>query len=264
MLRRVPNLLDTFLFLSLTVVCFVAAEGLMLALAPGSVRVALANQRLQIPVEGAAYVLALALASFAFGALWQRSFWVGIAWRAAALRPVLAVAGLLVGFVAQAATTLISVKKDIPIEGLFRNAGLIWALAVLGVVIAPVFEEIVFRGFLLPAIAAAVDWMRLPRVTPEEAVEELERWQAAEGFSMAALVIASLITSLLFALIHAPQLGYTWAAIGLLGGVSLVLCWVRIRTDSVAASSLFHGCYNLSVFVTIYVATGGFRHMDRL
>jgi membrane protease YdiL (CAAX protease family) len=76
--------------------------------------------------------------------------------------------------------------------------------------------------------------------------------------------VSSLITSLLFALIHAPQLGYTWAAVALLVCVSVVLCVVRIRTGSVAASTVVHGCYNLSVFLSLFVTTGGFRHLDRV
>jgi membrane protease YdiL (CAAX protease family) len=46
--------------------------------------------------------------------------------------------------------------------------------------------------------------------------------------------------------------------------VSLVLCAVRIRTGSVAASAFVHSCYNLSVFVSLFVATGGFRHLDKM
>jgi len=39
---------------------------------------------------------------------------------------------------------------------------------------------------------------------------------------------------------------------------------VRIRTGSVAASTVVHGCYNLSVFFTLFMATGGFRHLDKV
>jgi membrane protease YdiL (CAAX protease family) len=68
----------------------------------------------------------------------------------------------------------------------------------------------------------------------------------------------------LFVLIHGPQLAWTLSALGLLMAVSLLLCVVRIRMRSVAASALVHGCYNLSVFVTLFVATGGFRHLDKV
>jgi membrane protease YdiL (CAAX protease family) len=170
--------------------------------------------------------------------------------------------GLGVGVVSQAVESLLPVPKHAPIEELFRSPGMIWFLAGFGTLVAPIFEEILFRGFLLPGLAHAVDWMRVPRDA-----EAMEIWRAGgsgiRGYSMGALVGASVGTSLLFALIHAPQIGYTWSAVGLLAGVSLVLCWVRVRYDSVAASTVCHACYNLSVFLTIFVGTGGFRHLDR-
>jgi hypothetical protein len=39
---------------------------------------------------------------------------------------------------------------------------------------------------------------------------------------------------------------------------------VRIKTRSVASSTLVHACYNLSVFMTLFIATGGYRHLERL
>ena len=149
-----------------------------------------------------------------------------------------------------------------PVEELFHSGISIWLLALFGSVIAPVFEEIVFRGFLLPALALAVDWLRLPRGA--DAAATLAAWRSAETFSAPALVVSAVMTSVLFALIHAPQVGYAMPSIALLAVVSLVLCAVRIRMRSVAASALVHGCYNLSVFVAVFVGTGGFRHMERM
>jgi hypothetical protein len=39
---------------------------------------------------------------------------------------------------------------------------------------------------------------------------------------------------------------------------------VRIRTNSVAASTLMHAAYNLTVFVVMFIGTSGYRHMDKL
>jgi len=52
--------------------------------------------------------------------------------------------------------------------------------------------------------------------------------------------------------------------VNVLAVVSLILCFVRIRTNSVAASTLVHATYNLSVFVSIFIATSGFHHLERL
>ena len=150
-------------------------------------------------------------------------------------------------------------------EQFFHNPATIWLLVAFGTLLAPLFEEILFRGFLLPAIAIAVDWLRLPRhpaLDPSEALSHLDTWRASESFSVPALLVASILTSLFFALIHAPQLGYTWPAIALLAAVSLVLCYVRLRTRSVAASTFIHASYNFSVFITLFITTGGFRHLE--
>ncbi len=46
--------------------------------------------------------------------------------------------------------------------------------------------------------------------------------------------------------------------------VSLALTAVRIRTRSVACSTLVHASYNLSVFITLFIATGGYRHLEKM
>ena len=145
-----------------------------------------------------------------------------------------------------------------PIEEIFHNHSTIWIVVVFGTLVAPLFEEVLFRGFLLPGVAIAYDYLTLPR-----SLEALERWRASESFSTSALLFSSLVTSLLFALIHGFQLAWSWPSVALLVVVSLVLCAVRLRTRSVAASAVVHGCYNFSVFLTIFVVTHGFRYLDR-
>ncbi len=82
--------------------------------------------------------------------------------------------------------------------------------------------------------------------------------------SRTAKIIASVLTSLLFARMHADQLGHAWAAVGILFGVSLVLSVIRIQTRSLACSTIVHMSYNLSVFLTLFFATGGYRHLDKI
>ena len=264
--ERIPNLLHFLLFLALTFFAFLACEGLALAIAhPHPLLQGLLDQRLQLLASAGAYLVALAVAWFTFPAIWQRSFLAGLHWNAARLRPLLALVGIMLGFAAQGVETLLPIPKNLPIEVAFRDAGSIWFLAFFGTLVAPLFEEIVFRGFLLPAVAIAVDWVRIPRsADPLASLEHLEAWRVSQAFSPLALTVASLVTSLAFALIHAPQLGYTWSAVGLLAAVSLVLCFIRIRTNSVAASTVVHASYNLSVFLSLFAATSGFRHLERM
>ncbi len=75
---------------------------------------------------------------------------------------------------------------------------------------------------------------------------------------------ASIFTSVLFALMHADQLAHAWGPLSVLFCVSLILTLVRVQTASVACSTAVHASYNLSVFITLFLGTGGFRHLDKL
>ncbi len=263
---RIPNLLHLFFFLILTLFALLLSEAVILTLAHGApVEVTLKDQRLQLFANVVTYLIALVLAYFAMPVFWHQSFLDGLQWNLKNAKPWFGPAGLLVGFAAQGVTVFIPHPKELPVEAIFHNPAIIWFLVVFGVVIGPIFEEVMFRGFLLPAIAIAVDWLRIPRGADDIAsLENLIAWRSSAGYSNVALVISSVITSACFAMIHAPQLGYTVPALALLMCVSLILCFIRIRSESVAASTFVHGCYNLSVFLTLFVSTGGFRHLDKI
>jgi len=261
---RIPNLLHFLFFLGLTVFAFLLSEAAILALTHNTQpTVALANQKLQLLAELSTYLIALSASFFIFPVFWQRPFLIGLQWNPAKATARLAGLGLLVGFAAQALSVLIPHPKDLPIEDLLKNPRLIWFIAAFGILLGPLFEEVLFRGFLLPAIAIAVDYLRIPRhPDPRVSLENLIAWRSSSTFSTLALTISSIVTSLLFAALHAPQLAFTWPAVALLASVSLILSVVRIRTASVAASTLVHSCYNLTIFISLFAATNGFRHLD--
>ena len=50
----------------------------------------------------------------------------------------------------------------------------------------------------------------------------------------------------------------------IIAGIVIALTVVRVRTRSVACSTLVHASYNLSVFVTLFFATGGYRHLEKM
>ena len=78
------------------------------------------------------------------------------------------------------------------------------------------------------------------------------------------MIIASIITSIPFACMHAAQTGYSLGPFVLLVAVSLVLCWARLATKSLAASVLVHASYNFLLFFLMLIGTGGFRHLDKM
>ncbi len=106
-------------------------------------------------------------------------------------------------------------KESLPIEQILQARVSVVLFAVLGVLVAPLVEETIFRGFLYPVIA--------------------RRWGIAAGI---------LITGTLFGLLHAAQLWGGWGQIALLILVGVLLTWVRARTGTVTASYFVHLGYN--------------------
>ena len=72
----------------------------------------------------------------------------------------------------------VPVPKDLPMDRLFRTSFDAWILAVFGVLIAPLMEELFFRGFLYPVLARRLGY-----------------------------ILSIVLTGLRFALVHAQQLG---------------------------------------------------------
>lgn len=217
--------------------------------------VALASQAL-------AYLLTLVVSAFLFPRLWERSFLHGIQWNILAARRRwywIVAAGVLLSASAQTALHFLPTPQTTVFDDLLKTQHAAWLLAAFAVFLAPVTEEIAFRGFLLPALATAYDWLSLER-TPAG----LERWQNSSLHSISSLVFAAVFSSVPFALLHADQLSHAWGPLGVLYGVSVVLSFVRIRTHSVASSALMHATYNFTIFAVIYFSSGGFRHLDKL
>ncbi len=214
------------------------------------------DPRFLVPSEGVGYALVALLAAPIFRAWWGLPFARGLHWGGpAALRYAgrLALLGLLCGFGIGALGALLPMPKDPPIMAdMMRSPAGAWIMLVFGVTGAPLFEELCFRGFLLPAFLNLFRWLSLEgRLAPGAAA-----WLGVP--------VSALLTSLPFALLHAQQVSHAWAPVLLIGLVSLVLCIVRLRLDSLASSTIVHAAYNFTLFAGILAQTGGFRHLDRL
>jgi len=164
-------------------------------------------------------------------------FWPSIGWRE--MRPgagkirdsalQFLAGGAVLAIVVSFAGGFLNSKGTLPIEELLKARVSILLFGILGVLVAPLVEETIFRGFLYPVIA--------------------RRLGIAAGVA---------ITGTLFGLMHAAQLWGGWGQIALLILVGVVLTWVRARTGTVAASYFVHLGYNGLQLVgyLIYVVSG--------
>jgi hypothetical protein len=264
--RRIPHLGHAVLFVSLAGLVLLMSQATLLGFftihTAQKLAAAVQQPKLLIAAMAITYLTTLLISWFFFPLLWHRSFPEGIQWNFAAARRnalKLIAMGLILGWTVQAISSLIPMPKSIPMDSFFRSPSDVWIVTLFGTFLAPAFEEICFRGFLLPAFAIAYDWLSLPR-NPVA----VQRWQTTTNLSTAGLLFSAIVSSLLFALLHAEQLAHAWGALIVLFCVSLVLTLVRVRTKSVACSALVHACYNLSVFIALFIVTGGYRHLDRI
>jgi uncharacterized protein len=264
--RRIPNFGHTVLFFTVAFIAllltsvslFAVTMGLRL-LGPETSEQLLREPRLLIPAMAIGYLIAGAIVWAIFTYLWERPFVRALQWNFAAVRRrwvLLLAGGVGLSLVVQFLSNFLPVPKTLPIDDFFRTSADVWLVALFGTFLAPVFEELAFRGFLLPSLASSWDWLggRNDRVSEDQ----------DPGWSPAALVVSCTITSIGFALVHADQLAHAWAPLAVLFAVSLVLCGVRLWTHSLAASTMIHATYNGTIFTILFFATGGFRHLDKI
>jgi hypothetical protein len=122
-------------------------------------------------VEAIVYAIAAAASFLIFPLLWGRSFSNGVHWRGFIVRHrvwLLVAIGVATSVVVQFLSNFLPIPKELPIDKFFTNRLGVWLIAIFGVTVAPAFEELAFRGFLLPSLASAWDWMMQRARTPRE------------------------------------------------------------------------------------------------
>jgi membrane protease YdiL (CAAX protease family) len=261
--RRIPHLGHALLLFSLAFLILLLVQGVALfsihALTPAAAMQHPFVLALSLVV---AYLITFAIAVPVFRTLWNRPFLDGISWtwRAVQLRWVqLLLLGCALSVAAQWIEHLFKTPAETDITKLLQTPLAAWLTVLFGSLLAPVVEEIAFRGFLLPALATAYDWLALER-TPAG----LHRWQQTTGNTRGALLFGALLSSLAFASLHGSQLHWATGPLVVLFIVSLTFSAIRIQTRSVAAAVLVHIAYDALIFVEVIVVTHGFHHLDKL
>jgi membrane protease YdiL (CAAX protease family) len=229
-----------------------------------TVKQAMDDFRYTLGSQTAFYLLTFVASLVFFPLLWGKGLFAGMQWNAssaAAHRWRLISAAVICFVLAMIDGMLLPGPNDTPIDKVLRTPDAPWLLFAFGITLAPFFEEIAFRGFLLPALCTTWDWLA------EQTADQPTRPLGPNGhpqWSLRAMIAASILTSVPFALMHAEQTGYSLGPFLLLLCVSMVLCWARLSTRSLAASVLVHACYNFMLFFFMLLGTSGFRHLDKM
>jgi membrane protease YdiL (CAAX protease family) len=162
-------------------------------------------------------------------------FWKSVHWNWPANMGTYLFVGALMQTVFIFVERFLPFPKETPFDAVLRRPYSIVAIAIFSVTLGPLFEELFFRGFLYGVL-------RRP-------------------FGVFTAIVG---TALPFGLVHAAQYGYSWASVMLIFAVGVVLATVREKKQSLAASFLVHVAYNSVIVLILLIATGGFRHLEKL
>ncbi|HEX4077228.1 MAG TPA: CPBP family intramembrane glutamic endopeptidase [Candidatus Acidoferrales bacterium] len=166
-------------------------------------------------------------------------FWRTIGWRPMETRSGRAFAylALILGGFALAAIVAVAEaafppKHPLPIQAITQSPHAALLFMLTAVLVAPVVEETVFRGYLYPV--------------------------AARSFGVGMGIV---ITGTLFGLLHARQLWGGWWQIALLVIVGIVFTIARAATRTVVASYILHASYNALPVIAALLSSVKVRHV---
>ena len=127
--------------------------------------------------------------------------------------------GLLLIFMigSQALTYLLDASPLAFVDPLYQSVSSVWLLVFAMVIVAPFYEELIFRGILWSAIA--------------------EQFPISLYSEHRGAIVASMVTSLIFAVIH---LQYGIYEISTIVVLALIFCYARIKSGSLLLPILLH------------------------
>jgi membrane protease YdiL (CAAX protease family) len=183
--------------------------------------------------QTAGYLLLFAALFAILHLQYGRPFWASLAWT----RPriglgwiVLAGAGAVFG------VALLGLAIQVPntrnaIVDLLKDRTSIILIVFFGVTLAPLCEELIFRGFLQPLLVRSIG--------------------TVPGILAAALP---------FGLLHFKQYGDSWKHVVLISLAGAAFGWMRQASGSTKAATIMHGTYNALEFVAFLAQTNLPQH----
>lgn len=168
------------------------------------------------------YALLLGILYLVIAHRYRMPFWWSLrwilpyrgAWLCIVAGPFLAIA------LAQLGVALRAPVVPTPIENLISGRPSLIIMMLFVTVLGPLFEELLFRGFLFPLLARS-----------------LGAWPGI------------VLTAAPFALVHGSQYHWSWQHVLLIGLAGTVFGYARYRTGSTAAAATVHAGYNATFFM---------------
>jgi membrane protease YdiL (CAAX protease family) len=177
--------------------------------------------------QSVAYVAVFSLLAFILRMTYNAPFWKSLGWVHSTVSPLLAVGfGISLAFAIGALGGFLTIPDvDSPMKKLLSspNGGVV--LAIFGITVAPLAEELLFRGFLQPLMVRSLG--------------------AVAGIGL---------TALIFGALHLEENGRVWQYGVLISAAGLAFGVLRHVSGSTRTSIITHASYNSTLFLAFFLA----------
>jgi hypothetical protein len=179
--------------------------------------------------QSAGYVLLMVALTVLFRLQYDRPFWRSLGW----VDPPFSLSWVVAAGVGLAVTVLVlglligTPHTENRLTALLKNPTSLVLLAVFGSVVAPVCEELFFRGFVQPLVVRSLG------------------------------VVGGIVaTALPFGLLHFYEYGQSWRHVLLISISGAAFGWMRHATGSTKAAAWMHASYNAFQFLPLLISGG--------
>ena len=167
----------------------------------------------------------------------DQPFWKSLGWKKPARKQVLGylAGGCGLAVLASLALAIHPDTQDFPLERMFDSRTASFAIGAFAITIAPVIEEVVFRGLLFAIFERAMG-----------------------------LRFAVVTTAALFAALHIPEYWHAWSHVLIILAVGMVFSLARGASGALTPSIFLHIGYNSLIMSGLFFSSHHFRTLNIL
>jgi len=169
-----------------------------------------------------------------FRVVYDRPFWRSLGWRPLGTSPLMVtLAGMSTAMLVGLASKLIHAPTgDNQMTQLLETRTDVLVIGTLAITLAPLCEELAFRGFLQPLLERSLG--------------------AVWGILLAAIP---------FGVMHFHEYGNSWRHVAIISMAGAAFGWMRHFTGSTKAAVLMHAAYNALFFIALMTEKGILPHL---